>query len=67
MFLVCFCGPIRMFQNAEINANVNNLKGECIKLFFILVPIALSFLLAGWALAQENRGLWGHRISSPRF
>ncbi len=26
----------------------------------ILVPIALSFLLAG--LARENKGLWGHRI-----
>ncbi len=26
----------------------------------ILVPIALSFLLAG--LARENGGLWGHRI-----
>ncbi len=29
----------------------------------ILVPIALSFLLAGLALARGNKGLWGHRIS----
>ncbi len=39
----------------------------CFIILFILVPMALSFLLAGWALAGENKGLWGHRISSPRF
>ncbi len=36
-------------------------------LYLILVPVALSFLLAGWALARENEGLLGHRIYSPRF
>ncbi len=31
----------------------------------ILVPIALSFLLAGWTLERENEGLQDSRTSGP--
>ncbi len=48
---------LKVKESQQQNENQNITK-------FILVPTALSLLLAGWTLAEENKGLWDleHRI-----